>query len=280
MFRGRASVAALRRTDASVIVVDTIAAALAAPHLGTLRRRGKRIAVLALMEDGALRLARHADLVFATSEALARDLAKHRVPASRITVVRPGRHALPAEAVSANGKLRILCVANWSPSKGIHRVLEASASIPGAFVDLVGDEPDARYAARVRRIAARLAKRARIRGVLRGAALRRRYALASIFALPSTRESYGMAVADALAYGLPVVACEIPATREVTGGAAVLVPVGDAGAFRDALRDLAGNERRRVELGRKARARARRLPTWIEMEVGILDAVEGLLRRD
>ena len=110
--------------------------------------------------------------------------------------------------------------------------------------------------------------------------LRRRYALASIFALPSTRESYGMAVADALGYGLPVVACDIPATREVTGGAAVLVPVGDAGAFRDALHDLAGNERRRVELGRKARARARRLPTWIEMEVGILDAVEGLLRRD
>jgi len=279
VLRDRTSTTALGRTDASVIVVDTIAAALAAPQLGTLRKRGRRVAVLALMDDGALRLARHADLVIAASAALARDL-KRCIPASRIAVVRPGREALPAEAASANGKLRILCVANWSPTKGVHRVLEASASIPGAFVDLVGDEPDARYAARVRRIAMRLAKRARIRGVLRGAALRRRYAMASIFALPSTRESYGMAVAEALVHGLPVVACDIAATREVTGGAAVLVPVGDAGAFREALRDLAGNERRRAELGRKARARARRLPTWVEMEVGILQALEGLLQRD
>jgi glycosyltransferase involved in cell wall biosynthesis len=277
VLRDRASVAALRRTDANAIVVDTIAAPLAGPHLAALRNAGKRIAVLALMEDGALRLARRADLVIAASEALARELRKRGIPSSRITVVRPGREALPAEAVSANGKLRILCVANWSPSKGIHRVLEASALIPDAFVDLVGDEPDARYAARVRRIATRLAKRARIRGVLRGAALRRRYAMASIFALPSTRESYGMAVADALAHGLPVVACDIPATREVTGDAAVLVPAGDDAAFRDALRRLAASEGRRAALGRRARARARRLPTWVEMEVGMLEAVEGLL---
>ena len=239
--RDRASVAALRRTDASVIVVDTIAGALAVPSLPALRRRGKRVIALALMKQGALRLCRHADVVVTPSDALMSDLAALGIPAARIRVICPGREALPVEAAAGNGKLRILCVANWSPAKGIHTLLEAASTIPDAVIDLVGDAPIDRYAERVRKIAARakLAKRVRIRGSLRGAALRRRYARATIFALPSTRESYGMAVAEALGHGLPVVACDIPATREVTNGAAMLVAPGDAGGVRDALRDLA-----------------------------------------
>jgi hypothetical protein len=275
--KDRASIATLRRTDASVIIVDTIAAAAATPHLAALRRRGKRIVAVALMSRGALALSRHADRVITCSEALARELRARGVPRSRTLVVRPGRDAMPAEGVAANGKLRILCVGNWSPSKGIHTLLDATRDIPGVVIDLVGDAPDERYARRVRGLAARHGDRVRIRGPLRGAALARRYAMAAIFALPSTSESYGMAVAQALAYGLPVVACDIPATREVAGSAAVLVPPNDGPALRDALRRLATSERRREALGIRARARARRLPTWVAMEVGILQVVEELL---
>lgn len=274
---GRTSVVALRRTDAGVIVVDTIAAAAATPHLAALRRRGKRIVAVALMLRGAVALARHADRVIACSDALARELHARGVPRSRTAVVRPGRDAMPAEGVAANGKLRILCVANWSPTKGIHTLLDATRDIPGVVIDLVGDAPDERYARRVRRLAARQGERVRVHGALRGAALERRYASAAIFALPSTRESYGMAVAHALAYGLPVVACDIPATREVVGDAAVLIPPDDRRALGDALRRLATSERSRAAMGRRARARARRLPTWVAMEVGILEVVEELL---
>jgi hypothetical protein len=274
----RASSAALRRTGASVIIVDTIAAAAATPHLAALRRRGKRIVAVALMSRGARALARHADRIITCSDALARELRARGAPKARIVVVRPGREPMPAEAASMDGKVRILCVANWSPTKGIHTLLEATRDTPAVVIDLVGDEADARYAKRVRRAASRHGEgRVRIRGPLRGAALARRYALASIFALPSTRESYGIAVAQALAYGLPVVACDIPATREVTGGAAVLVPPNDGRALREALRRLATSERRRVVMGLRARARARRLPTWVTMEVGILRVVEELL---
>jgi glycosyltransferase involved in cell wall biosynthesis len=273
----RASSAALRRTDASVIVVDTVAAAAATPHLAALRKRGKRIVAVALMTKGALALARHADRVIACSDALARELHARGVPRSRTVVVRPGRDPLPAQSVSANGKLRILCVANWSRAKGIHTLLGATRGIPGVVVDLVGDAPDDRYARRVRRLAAHHGDRVRIRGPLRGAALARRYARATIFALPSTSEAYGMAVAQALAFGLPVVACDIPATREVAGRAAILVPPNDGPALRDALRRLATSERRRAAMGMRARARARRLPTWVTMEVGILEVVEELL---
>src|SRR5439155_642543 len=73
---------------------------------------------------------------------------------------------------------------------------------------------------------------------LGGAALERRYRSASAFVLPSVRESYGMALASALAYGLPSIACDIPATREVAGDAALLVAPGRVRPLADALRSL------------------------------------------
>jgi glycosyltransferase involved in cell wall biosynthesis len=49
-------------------------------------------------------------------------------------------------------------------------------------------------------------------------------------------------------------------TREVTGDAAVLVPVGDAAAFAEALTGVLGDDARRAALREAARARAATLP--------------------
>src|SRR5207302_669800 len=80
----------------------------------------------------------------------------------------------------------ILCVANWTPGKGIHTLVAAVARVPDVSLDLVGDAPDPAYAARVRReIAARgLGKRVRVYGSLGRTALARRYAAAFMFAIP------------------------------------------------------------------------------------------------
>src|SRR5439155_1187368 len=83
-------------------------------------------------------------------------------------------------------------------------LVSAIASVPGATLDLVGDA-DGPYAARVRRLLVHhgLARRVRVHANLGGAALERRYRSAGAFVLPSVRESYGMALASALAHGLP-----------------------------------------------------------------------------
>jgi glycosyltransferase involved in cell wall biosynthesis len=86
-----------------------------------------------------------------------------------------------------------------------------------------------------------------------------------IFVLASRFESYGMALAEAIAHGLPIVTTmtgAIPQT--VPAGTGLLVPREDAPALARALRRLIGDSAERRRLARNARAAAARLPTWQE----------------
>ena len=266
----------LRVTSADLVLVDTIAAA-AAPELERLHARGVRICTLALMERGAARLARHSDRVIAVSRTLARDLAAQGIPRSRVTVVRPGTEVAPRRATRQ--VKRGLCVANWTRAKGIRTLLSAIELLPDVQLDLVGGTPDVAYARRVRADLRRAPLRARVRvhGVVRGARLRQMYARASFFVLPSTVESYGMAVGDALAAGLPIIACDIPATREVTGRAVLLVPGGRVHPLSDAIARVASDASLRRRLALRARERAKGLPTWRQSEREFVRAVRAML---
>jgi len=72
-------------------------------------------------------------------------------------------------------------------------------------------------------------------GYLATADLQRVVRGAELLAFPSRREGFGLPPLEALACGTPVVASDIPATREVLGDAALLVPPGGVDAWADAL---------------------------------------------
>jgi glycosyltransferase involved in cell wall biosynthesis len=79
---------------------------------------------------------------------------------------------------------------------------------------------------------------------------------ASMLAVPSRAEGFGLPVAEAMAVGTPVICSDVPALVEVAGGSAVVVPRGDAPALAGAIEYLAGNPAERGRLSAAGRVRA------------------------
>lgn len=70
----------------------------------------------------------------------------------------------------------------------------------------------------------------------------RAYREATVFAFPSRHEGFGLPPLEAMSQGTPVVASDLPVTREVLGDAALLVQPGDVSAWADALDALLTDE--------------------------------------
>lgn len=190
------------------------------------------------------------------------------VQRDRIAVVEPGTDRRPVAAGSAGGALHMVSVASLVPRKGHDTLFDALTRLTHLpwHLTLVGSlQRDSTWAAALVRRAADgpLAGRITIAGELTDVALDAVYHAADLFVLPTRYEGYGMAVAEALARGVPVISTPTGAIAELVGDeAGVLVPPSDAGllarVLEDVLRDAA-----RLERLRSGALRVREsLPTW------------------
>jgi glycosyltransferase involved in cell wall biosynthesis len=180
--------------------------------------------------------------------------------------------------------VHLLCVATVTPRKGHAVLLEALAELrdrrwhltcAGSFTR----DPET-FAALERQVD-RLALRTRVSflGDLDADALEREYARADLFVLASYLEGYGMALAEAVARGIPVVSTTAGAIPEtVPAEAGVLVPPGDSRALAKALGSVLDDADVRARLAANARAAAARLPTWRTAAEKFAVALDGVLR--
>lgn len=134
-----------------------------------------------------------------------------------------------------------LLVSRLVPEKRHLDLIEAfrRAALPGWKLAIVGasDHPDA-YVKQVLDAAA-ATPGVVCTGLQTGQALRELYAHAGIFVLPSSHEGLPIAMLEALSYGLPVVASDIPANMEVGLPAGHYFPLGDVDALAARLGEFA-----------------------------------------
>ena len=123
-----------------------------------------------------------------------------------------------------------------------------------------------------------LAPHVRLTGLVPDEELRTLYAGAACFVMPSLHEGFGLPLAEAMAAGVPAVASDIPALREVGGEAIRYAHPGDPDAFaaaiRAALDDVEGSQLRVAA----ARGRARRF-RWEDTARATLAAYRRIVRR-
>jgi glycosyltransferase involved in cell wall biosynthesis len=207
------------------------------------------------------------------------------IPAGRIRVIPPGSDRLPTgeetEPHVRDDTVRALCVAQWIPRKGILELVRAwkLRERPGAGLELVGETgADPGYADSVRAAAAASPDASiTVRGPVDDTALGAAYAAADLFVLPSRYEGYGIVYAEALAHGLPIVACEVGPVPELVGeGAALLVPPEDVEALSGALDLLLDDADLRDRMSAAARRRAETLPRWDDTAAGFLGVLREL----
>jgi glycosyltransferase involved in cell wall biosynthesis len=222
--------------------------------------------------------------VIVSSAHTARGLGDFGITADRVRVVVPGTEPVrPAAGPAPGAPPMLLCVASVTPRKGHDVLVDGLAQVRDLAwrcVCVGGLDRDPTHAdAVLRRVAAAgLEGRIDFVGERHGGDLDELYRAASVFVLASYYEGYGMALAEALAYGLPVVSTTggaIPFT--VPADAGLLVEPGDPAAFAAALGTLIEpGGTARAELSAAARRHADRLPTWRDAAVAFASAVEEL----
>jgi glycosyltransferase involved in cell wall biosynthesis len=181
------------------------------------------------------------------------DVRKYYPRASNLTVIPNGVDTEPFANVGARemaaARARydlperfILAVGAHRPHKNYEVLLRAMPDIPPDYSLVIVGYLDPRFPQPVPGLIAGLGLEQRVR-LLPSVAdelLPAVFSAASVLALPSLAEGYGLPALEAMAAGVPVVASAISVFEEVCSSAALLVPPHDACAWASALTTVIG----------------------------------------
>jgi glycosyltransferase involved in cell wall biosynthesis len=204
------------------------------------------------------RAARRADALVVPTQAVRDELAERVSRAAPVHVIGHGVTDFPGAAdVRLDLPERyVLAIGTVEPRKGVDVLIDAMSRFDGPPLLLVGQPGwgglDPLAMARERGLPD---GRVRVLGRLSDAELAAVLRRASVLAVPSLAEGFGLPLLEAMAAGVPVVHSDAPALIEVAAGAGVAVPRGDAGALAGALRGVLGSPARAAELVTRGRVR-------------------------
>jgi len=225
----------------------------------------------------------HVKRVIVTGPSTARDLVQFfAVAAASIDVVRPGTARAALAQGSGSDTLHLVSVGSVTPRKGFDVLLAALQPLSPLTWTLTiagdltrDDKAPMQLASDIERFG--FQERVRTLGAVNDAELEALYQRADVFVLASFFEGYGMAYAEALARGLPVIGTTggaIPDT--VPQEAGLLVPPGDVPHLTQALRAVMLDKNLRERLSQGAKRAALQQPTWEQSVKRFAEVLEPL----
>lgn len=235
---------------------------------------------LARRERSALALAQR---IVVPSSATASDMSEMGVDEGRVTVVAPGTE-VPDERPDrpAPPPFLLLSVASVIPRKGHDVLVDALGRLTHLDWHLTCIGSLSRDSAMTRKLREAiedggLADRIDLVGEWSPDRMGAAYSAAHIFVLPSHLEGYGMALAEALGHGAPVVSTLAGAIPEtVPQYAGLLVPPGDPAALAEALERAMSDPELYAKLSDTAWAAGRRLPRWTDVAGQFAEELDAL----
>jgi glycosyltransferase involved in cell wall biosynthesis len=182
-----------------------------------------------------------------------------------LDLFKPGRRNAHAfDAFGLNGEPKLLYVGRLSREKGLDALVagfrELAPEVPAARLVFVGDGPYAAELARGPASAPELDRRVIFTGEITGERLAEMVASSDVFVYPSETETFGNAIVEAQAAGLPVIVANRGAAREnvIDGVTGLVVDARDPRQLRVAMGSLLGDPARRRRMGDSAAAFAQR----------------------
>lgn len=218
------------------------------------------------------RVYRGAATIFSMSAFAARSLVEdYGVDPARVRVVGAGPNVAPVAHVAPREEDRepaILFVGRCFEPKG-------GPDLVAAFRWLRHSHPRAALWIVSQDRPAGLPEGAVFHGPLGPDALAALYARATLFALPTLREAFGLVLLEAMAFGLPVVATAVEAIPEIVahGRTGLLVPPRDPAALADACAALLADPAGARRLGEAGRARLAERFGWDRAAARMLEVL-------
>jgi glycosyltransferase involved in cell wall biosynthesis len=191
---------------------------------------------------------------------------------NRIWVVPNGVRRVAERPTNENGKLTIVCIANFIWYKGHRTLVSAVRRLPAGdwSVLLAGDGPERANIERAI-VDSDLGSKVVLLGRLTD--VDDLLASAGVLVLPSYSEGMPNAVIEAMAHGVPVVASAVGGVESLLGsGAGIVVPPRDDQALAVALQRLIEDADLRRRMGAKGRDIATTVLSIDAMRDGTLDA--------
>lgn len=227
-----------------------------------------------------------ADLAIVDNQALKEELTQQGFNINRVELNYPGIDTDYFKNIGTNGSkyYDATFLGRLHPSKGIFDLVEVWKLVcenkPDAKLAIIGGG-DKRFKRELKKKIkdTNLECNIDVLGYLEGDEAFRMVKAGKVFVFPSHEEGFGIAILEAMACGLPVVAWDLPVYREVFSKGVIRIPIGNTKEFAKAILSLLEDEQLHKDISREAKEISQRYD-WDKIAKRELELIENLARKE